>query len=147
MPPLVLKHHHERAGETPGQRPGATLKLLEGLEDESAHTITERQNLREQRPVLVLLRNFGVGVTVVGVVNVRVDATLEDHCVVLGLSVRLLEEVREEHVHEAILRLSVNHSEEEWDVLRRDVTNIEQTLVTKVDRLLVKHFGRDPGAD
>ena len=78
MPPLVLKHHHERAGETPGQRPGATLKLLEGLEDESAHTITERQNLREQRPVLVLLRHLRVIMAVVGVVDVRIDAALED---------------------------------------------------------------------
>lgn len=78
MEPFVLVHHHQCPCQTPGQRSLAAVQLCQGLQDQVPDSVAECKDLRQMRPVLVLLRDLGVVVAVVGIVNMRVDASLED---------------------------------------------------------------------
>ena len=121
---LVFVHHHQRSRHTPRQRSGTAHEFRKSLENEVPHSIAESEYLTEVRPVFVLLRDLGVVVAVIGIIDVRVDAAFEDGREVARFNHRNAKELRQKQ-----------------SVERGEMADIEQRLVTQVNGLLVKHRG------
>ena len=97
VPRLVLVQHHERARHAAVHRALAALELGQRALDERAHAVAEREDVGQDGPVLVALGHRGVAVAVLGVVDVRVDAALEDRRVRARLDHRRAQEPQAGH--------------------------------------------------
>ena len=127
MEAVVLEHHHERARGTARQRPRPALHLLnEALDNLLADLVAVTEHIRKHRPVLIALRHLRMRVTLVRIVHARVDPALERGEVRAGADGLRAELAREEDVRE-----------------RREVADVEERLVSEVDRLGVQQLRGD----
>ena len=127
MEAVVLVHHHERARRAPGERALPGLHLGdEALDDLAPHLVAVLQHVLDHGPVLVALGHLRVRVALVRVVDSGVDPALEDGQVRARADRLRLELAREQDVRE-----------------RGQVSDVEERLVTEVDRLRVQQRGRD----
>jgi len=75
-----------------------------------------------RRPVLFLLRDFRVRMTLGRIIHVWVNTAFEDIFEILGFSVRFTQEIRQMNVKES-----------------RDMARVEQTNVPQINRLVEQH--------
>ena len=126
MEPIVLEDHHQRPREPPRQLALALEEFSVQLREALPHPVAVRKDLAERGPILVLLRHLRVRMAVLGVVHMLVDTPFEDRCEAHRLHGALAQVLRHEQVEEG-----------------REVAQVEERLVSQVDRLAVQERGRD----
>lgn len=122
MESLMLECHPQYPAQSPRQNFSAIVNLVVQSEKPGSDSIPEIENLAQDRPFFVLFGNSGVVVNLGRIFHMRVDTAFKDVLEMLWFRMLSLQGPGKMDVEEG-----------------RDMTQVEETLVSEVDRFLVQH--------
>lgn len=118
----MLKRHPQYPAQSSRQNFTAVVNLVVQSKKPGSDPVSEIENLAQDRPFFVLFGNEGVIVDLGRIVHMWIDTAFEDVLEMLWFRMFSLQRPSEVDVEEG-----------------RDVTQVEKTLVSEVNRFLVQH--------